>query len=168
MSKHPATKKKQLSKSRRRALVRVLAAEIQRQRKQMKALGPLRSSLSRRSQLQRRVAMLRGSTPLARCRLRPIGRKKRRQSKARRQCKLVLIDRSEGACEARIKGVCTGQAEHPHELRRQGQGGSATDPANCLAVCAACHDFINRNPKRARKLGLHLFRGDVAGQEVRR
>jgi hypothetical protein len=41
-----------------------------------------------------------------------------------------------------------------HEVLARSQGGSITDPANCLGVCRPCHDFITRNMNIARCLGL--------------
>ena len=57
-----------------------------------------------------------------------------------------------GLCEARIKGICGGRADHRHhrKLRRHGDH----SPANMLPVCFRCHDHIHRNPRWAISYGL--------------
>jgi len=56
----------------------------------------------------------------------------------------VVIGRSGGACEAMIKPVCTGYAQHLHHRKISGR--EHTVP-NVLHVCAACHQqYIHMNP----------------------
>lgn len=41
-----------------------------------------------------------------------------------------------------------------HEVLRRSQGGSITDPSNCLATCRRGHRLIHDYPARAYELGL--------------
>jgi len=52
---------------------------------------------------------------------------------------------------------------HLHELLRRGQGGSPTDIANVVAICAQCHDEAHRYPEQARQDGWLTFRKDLGG-----
>jgi 5-methylcytosine-specific restriction endonuclease McrA len=58
---------------------------------------------------------------------------------------------------AKHDGLVT-YTRHPsrdiHELVRRSQGGSVTDPDNCIAVCRPCHTRIGENPQLAFDLGL--------------
>lgn len=57
----------------------------------------------------------------------------------------VVLKRSEGRCEARIRG-CQGQAHQVHHILRRSQGGKH-EPSNLLSVCNFCHEHIHANPK---------------------
>lgn len=70
-------------------------------------------------------------------------------AKARR----AVYVRSQGLCEARCCDGCTGQYEQAHHRRRRSQGGNDT-PANLVAICGPCHDYIHRHPAEAEELGL--------------
>ncbi len=50
---------------------------------------------------------------------------------------------------------------HLHELLRRGQGGSPTDIANIVAICALCHDAAHRFPQAARESGWLVYRKDL-------
>jgi 5-methylcytosine-specific restriction endonuclease McrA len=52
---------------------------------------------------------------------------------------------------------------HLHELLRRGQGGSPTDIANIVAICAPCHDEAHREPQKAREEGWLTYRKDLGG-----
>jgi len=41
-----------------------------------------------------------------------------------------------------------------HEPLTRARGGSILDPANTVAVCRSCHDWIHDNPTAATDLGL--------------
>lgn len=62
-------------------------------------------------------------------------------TKEERAVREELIERSHGACEARIQGVCTGRHEHPHhrKLRRW----KDNRLINHLGVCFSCHRYIH-------------------------
>lgn len=62
--------------------------------------------------------------------------------------------RDGGVCRAGIGGVCRGVADDVHEPLTRARGGSILDPANALAVCRPCHDWIHANPAEATALGL--------------
>lgn len=69
-------------------------------------------------------------------------------TRSRRWC----FDRAGDRCEVRRAEGCTGRAEHAHHIRLRSQGGS-DDPANLLAVCHACHEWVHKNRDEARKHG---------------
>ena len=49
---------------------------------------------------------------------------------------------------------CHGVAVELHEPLTRARGGSILDPANTVAVCRSCHDWIHDHPKAATDLGL--------------
>ena len=49
---------------------------------------------------------------------------------------------------------CGGRSVDIHEPLTRARGGSILDPANTVAVCRACHDWIHDNPESATRLGL--------------
>lgn len=76
----------------------------------------------------------------------------RRYAKARRACVDAVWARAEGKCEqCGVKVFAPGTAVvwtrygHVHEVRPRSLGGSATDPTNCLLLCASkCHPEAHR------------------------
>jgi 5-methylcytosine-specific restriction endonuclease McrA len=67
-------------------------------------------------------------------------RERRARDKARRECRAFVIARDGMRCRrCRVYG---GLALDVHELTRRSHGGSITDPANCVALCRACHRAI--------------------------
>jgi 5-methylcytosine-specific restriction endonuclease McrA len=36
-----------------------------------------------------------------------------------------------------------------HEIKSRARGGSITDPANCVALCGGCHQWITTHPAEA-------------------
>ena len=49
---------------------------------------------------------------------------------------------------------CGGLSVDLHEPLTRARGGSILDPANTIAVCRSCHDWIHDHPKAATDLGL--------------
>ena len=49
---------------------------------------------------------------------------------------------------------CGGLAVDLHEPFTRARGGSILDPANTVAVCRACHDWIHDHPEAATSVGL--------------
>ncbi len=49
---------------------------------------------------------------------------------------------------------CDGVAVDLHEPLTRARGGSILDPANTVAVCRACHDWIHDFPDAATSIGL--------------
>ena len=49
---------------------------------------------------------------------------------------------------------CDGLAVDLHEPLTRARGGSILDPANTVAVCRACHDWIHDFPDAATSIGL--------------
>ncbi|WP_291478461.1 HNH endonuclease signature motif containing protein [Corynebacterium sp.] len=64
-----------------------------------------------------------------------------------------VLERADGACEAMIRGVCTGGAQHLHHRLMRSQGGPHT-VANLAAVCSTCHRYVHDNPKFGYESGL--------------
>lgn len=79
----------------------------------------------------------------------------RRAALLRDRAKVVREIASERGefCEARIAG-CQTIAVDAHEKVRRSQGGSVTDADNIILVCRHCHDWIHRNPRKAKQRGL--------------
>lgn len=40
-----------------------------------------------------------------------------------------------------------------HEIKSRARGGSITDPANLVAVCRLCHNWITTHPREAKEQG---------------
>lgn len=57
--------------------------------------------------------------------------------------------RARGECEAQVEEVCTGRHEQTHHRLPRGatsvRNENRHDPEILLAVCRACHDFIEHN-----------------------
>ena len=49
---------------------------------------------------------------------------------------------------------CRRRAVDIHEPLTRARGGSILDPANTVAVCRTCHDWIHTHPESATRLGL--------------
>lgn len=92
--------------------------------------------------------------PMRRTKLVAVSPKRRKIMPARKDCRETVLRRSGGRCEARLPEVCSGAAEQVHELLARSQGGSITDPNNCLVCCAACHSWVTRHMNQARALRL--------------
>jgi hypothetical protein len=90
-----------------------------------------------------------------------VPKRKKRSNRRHRQgsegawqrAKKRVRERSGGACEARVEGVCTGRHEHTHHVKLRSRGGS-DDPSNLKGVCNACHRYIHDNSLIATELGL--------------
>ena len=61
---------------------------------------------------------------------------------------------TEFARERRRTDRCQGRATDIHEPLMRSRGGSIVDPANTVAVCRRCHDWIHANPDVSVSLGL--------------
>jgi hypothetical protein len=93
---------------------------------------------------------LKRGKPLKRTgRIRPQSAKRRKVNKVRRELANDLLDEP-----CRIRGpVCTGWAEHFHELVGRAQGGSLTDERNLVPSCDSCNGWIEDNPAVAERNG---------------
>ena len=60
----------------------------------------------------------------------------------------------EYAIRLAVGAPCTTRAVDIHEPLTRARGGSILDPANTVAVCRACHDWIHTHPESATRLGL--------------
>lgn len=70
-------------------------------------------------------------------------------------------------CEAQV--VCTGaRSVDIHEILPRGRGGSIVDEMNVLAVCRACHTYVDDHDSEARCAGLSLpqWAGNVADDPI--
>ena len=78
-------------------------------------------------------------------RLAPVSRKRRAENRLRKK----VTDQMEPICVR-----CGKRADDAHEIVSRARGGSITDPANLVALCRLCHDFITCNPLIAEREGL--------------
>ena len=61
--------------------------------------------------------------------------------------------------------VCTGQAEHWHELVGRAQGGSLVDPRNLVPACDRCNGWVEDHPETAAALGYKVRAFDAVPGE---
>ncbi len=99
---------------------------------------------------------------MKRTRLRPVSAK-RRKEQARRRANMVAAFGETPACAIAWDDRCRGWADAPHELRKAGQGGSRTDPANCLPACGPCNSAIEDHPNEAHRRGFVIRQEDIGG-----
>ena len=100
-------------------------------------------------------------TPLKRkTRLRSVSPKRAKVQRQRRTMVREELARRE-LCEAGAtirfgghRSLCAGLAVDLHEPLTRARGGGILDPANTVAVCRSCHDWIHDNPTAAADLGL--------------
>lgn len=85
--------------------------------------------------------------------MRRMSAKARQRIPAHQACIQAVTERSGGRCEVRT-AHCVGNHDQTHEIKPRSAGGSITDPANCLATCWACHEWIHGHPNQAREKGL--------------
>lgn len=56
-------------------------------------------------------------------------------------------------CEATVVPDCAQYGSELHHILSRSQGGPLMDNANVLVVCRWCHEWIERHPREAKKLG---------------
>ncbi len=120
----------------------------------------------KRSPLNRKTPLQRGGPLKRKTPLNPVSKKRQAiQGERRRMVKEELTNRPD--CEAghmifawrvqqgeRGDHGCSGLSSDIHEPLTRGRGGSITDPANTVALCRGCHDWIHAHPLAATGLGL--------------
>jgi hypothetical protein len=105
-------------------------------------------------------------TPISRkSSLKPVSAKRNSSMADYKRAKKEIMQRSNGACEARVPGVCTGGAEHAHHKRRRSKGGK-DEAANLIAVCFHCHEWIHTHPGAAVDAGLLVGTKSSVPEEV--
>ena len=62
---------------------------------------------------------------------------------------------SSQSCQAQLPTICTTQATDIHHKKGR-IGELLTDPTYFLAVCRACHTWIELNPGKAKELGYSI------------
>lgn len=82
---------------------------------------------------------------------RQLRRQNRRDPPELGVAKVFVRDRAGGHCEAHTP-VCTGAHHHTHHILPRSAGGGH-NPANLLAVCRACHEYIHNHPAESYKNG---------------
>jgi hypothetical protein len=60
----------------------------------------------------------------------------------------------EYAIRLAVGSPCTTRAVEIHEPLTRARGGSILDPANTVALCRVCHDWIHDHPEGAAAIGL--------------
>lgn len=94
--------------------------------------------------------------------LRPRSIKMQRLYRTERVPLVALMLADNPPCAIQWDANCAGRADTIHELRKRSQGGSITDPANCIPACAYCNVAVEDHPVEAHKRGFVIWRGDVA------
>lgn len=121
----------------------------------------------------RRKPLRRSNNQLKRSRLKRIGATKRKEidevGEWRREylrthptCEIgpILAQFNTPAEDERVDlhrhslGFCTVYVQGLHERKKRSQNGALDDPANVMAACNWCNDFVEDNPALARSLGL--------------
>lgn len=119
-------------------------------RSRLRTKTPLRAKTPLRS-----TTRLRTGKPLKRTkRIKPMSDKFRAKLPARKTCLEAVRRRCGGKCEARVSPRCTGRFDHGHEPRKRARGADITDPAQVVAVCWLCDDWISHNEAEATRRGL--------------
>ena len=114
----------------------------------------------KRVPLRRTTPLKRGGPLPRRTPLRAMSRKRRKVQVLRREMvrdELARRELCEAAAVIRQAGYqprCQGLAVELHEPLTRARGGSILDPANTVAICRSCHDWIHVNPAAATDLGL--------------
>jgi hypothetical protein len=94
-----------------------------------------------------------GRTPKRPRRMQRVSTKMRRNREELGLARPLLLERSQGQCEARISHLCTGIGIHAHHIERRVHGGTNA-LENLLWVCWFCHDRIHAHPAEAVTHGL--------------
>lgn len=82
-----------------------------------------------------------------------------RQARRRRERRTVIAAMAEAPGGQVCARCSAARAVDPHERLMRSQGGSIVDPANIVALCRACHDWVHLHPAAAYQLGW-LIRGN--------
>ena len=107
-------------------------------------------------------------TPLKRT---PMRRRPARSGPIPPEARWMVDTRSQGRCEGRVPGVCTGRAQEVHHRRSRGVGKTPHDVSNLLGLCSACHHHVTHvSPRDGFDRGIVVSRNAVttpAGVPVR-
>lgn len=107
----------------------------------------------------KRSGIKRGTKPLERrTRLRPIGRRRRRELAAWAVVKADTLTRDAGICQAAHlvpQVACYGPLDPHHIAKRSTTPEARVDPENVVWVCRRHHYWIDVNQLEAHGLGLH-------------
>jgi len=108
----------------------------------------------------KRSPLRRGKPPERRTPLRQVSAKRTKVQRLRRAMVAEELAKRE-LCEAGARithaghnARCNGLAIELHEPLTRARGGSILDPANTVAICRSCHDWIHANPAAATSVGL--------------
>lgn len=84
--------------------------------------------------------------------VRAVSPKRRKQQKKRWE---LAADYLGAPCRLATP-VCTGAAEHWHEIVGAGRGGSRTDRRNITPACDRCNSWVEDNPNAAYMAGMKM------------
>lgn len=118
-----------------------------------------------RTRLPRGAPLRRTSGPARTTEIRPVSAKRRREQSVRRKVMVAHFGEAP-ACAIRWDDRCHGGADAPHELRKAGQGGSRTDPANTVPACHPCNSAIEDHPREAHRRGFVIRQEDIGGPDA--
>ena len=108
----------------------------------------------------KRSPLRRGNPPERRTPLRQVSAKRAKVQRLRRVmvaeelAKRELCEAGARITQAGYDARCHGLAVELHEPLTRARGGSILDPANTVAICRSCHDWVHVNPAAATGLGL--------------
>lgn len=96
-------------------------------------------------------------------RISPLGRRKKQEIKDTAEWRRQYLAQSP-YCEIgpvltnhSVPNDCTITADALHERKKRSQGGSLTDPVNCLRACNSCNTRVEDLGEIARGLGLTVY-----------
>jgi len=78
---------------------------------------------------------------------------RRKQEDVEYSKKRKLFLEAHPSCQAKLPGICTGEATDIHHMAGK-IGANYLDVNNFIALCRACHNFCELNPKDAKELEL--------------
>lgn len=114
----------------------------------------------KRTPLNRKTPLKQGKPLERKTRLAPVSKRRRQVQRQRVEMVKTELAKRE-LCEAGTMiyhgghhNRCEGLSVELHEPLTRARGGSILEPANTVAVCRCCHDWIHNHPTAATELGL--------------
>lgn len=103
------------------------------------------------------VAKLSIIKPTAKAKPIPPHSQKRSKEERLYLAKRIIFLQEHNMCEAHLPGICTQHATDIHH--KAGRTGSLyLDETYWVALCRACHSYVEAHPKEAREMGLSELR----------
>ncbi len=107
--------------------------------------------------LPRKTPLKKSGKPLRRSRLKPMSKKRQRESKAYSLLRAAYLKANPSCQRILIRygnwATCPNHSVDIHHVAGR-LGGNYLNTETWMAVCRSCHDWIHANPKQAREQGL--------------